>query len=101
MSIKTPITKHTPGPWVFTIEHRGEGWPGEFSIKDESGILSYGLDGEEGIYADNLADIELIATAPDMLEALELLSTYLEEWALPAEARMYVFDAINKAKGIK
>jgi len=61
--------KHTPGPWKFDIEPRGNGWPGLFQVT--TNILEYGLDGEEGIYIDNPADARLLSAAPEMLEILK------------------------------
>lgn len=77
--------KHTKGPWVVKRIHATE-----FHI-DEAGqcVLT------------NEANAQLIAAAPDMLEALELVA----ESEIGKELKFRVIDAvlsaIKKARGIK
>ena len=79
------MSKHTPGPWT-AREPNGPGmgwrvgpaWLGEAPWSEETS-----------------ANARLIAAAPDMLAALELLLPYLEDCRMDSEARA----AIAKAKG--
>ena len=53
----------------------------------------------ENTYKENAAaNAQLIASAPDMLEALERITDWMEG---NAPTPQYVYDAINKAKGIE
>lgn len=89
--------KHTPGPW--DIESNGPtSGPGEF-IVDGGRILTFGMDGEEGIYAHNEADIPLMNAAPDLLALLEELIDI--EGPQPGDVAWFnkVTTAIKKARG--
>lgn len=92
------MSKHTPGPWAATYKHLGDapfvvesGQPGE----PNGGCYMaecYGPDAE--------ANARLIAAAPELLEALELLlfappSGCVDHHAIDAKARA----AIAKARG--
>jgi hypothetical protein len=89
-------TQHTPGPWYLDA-HDEKGW----FLLSESGpdIMAEPFD-----CAD--ADARLIATAPDLLSALEALHachrafSANENWTmLDDEARAMAEAAIAKAKG--
>jgi hypothetical protein len=100
----------TPGPWRWGhfgidlgAEHQGYAL-GCLDGPDNTSVLSYGMDGEEDIYAENPADAWLIAAAPDLLAACEDTLAYLQR---PLEARWQdidqaittLRDAIAKARG--
>ncbi len=86
--------KHTAGPW-------------------KRGSLSYRIEANHNIAADthdlicevssnNSADYNLIAAAPEMLEALELVKKHLEvkhDLKTLDDVMGYVYRAIKKAKG--
>jgi len=82
------MSKHTPGPWAVADV-------GEVVVcatgRTLCDVYSSPATGDE--QAD--ADAHLIAAAPDMLAALELLLPYLEDCRMDSEARA----AIAKAKG--
>ncbi len=92
-------TKFTPGPWKFTITKIGVSWPGLYSI--DTNILSFGFDGEEGIYIDNPNDAFLMFAAPELFEACEkLINLYgLAEIELDTEEMNFARAALAKARG--
>lgn len=65
-------TKHTPGPWKLQPQYDPDGAPVNMELVDANGgiICLFSID-EELEDASNL-----IAAAPDLLEALELVSTW-------------------------
>lgn len=95
-------TKHTPGPWVFSQD---AGW----YIRAEGVSLM----GNETYYPwnpENIADWQLIAAAPDLLEALKALSCTARTFRnVPQEKQCWTpiddealeaaFNAISKATG--
>lgn len=76
------MSEHTPGPWV--VGNVGEVVAGGTTLADV-----YGDDEQADV------DARLIAAAPDLLAALELLLPYLEDCRMDIEARA----AIAKARG--
>lgn len=83
--------KHTPAPWSFTQV-------GVFDSKDEK-ICS--LEENKQKYFkerfENLANAKLIASAPELLEALsELLSEVVEDY-IPSDTLLKAKNAIKKA----
>ena len=78
--VMTDVSKHTPGPWhIEVVDDHGAGhsWPARYSVEC-GGVLSFGWDGEEGIYADNAADVALMNAAPDLRNAVECLRSAIE-----------------------
>lgn len=65
--MKTTDTTHTPGPWSDT------GHDGKDMIVIESQWGSIARVAYAGDYAQQVANSRLIAAAPDLLEALELI----------------------------
>lgn len=65
-------TQHTPGPWAFIPEtfaiESAEGWPIAGTLHD--------------ITPQREANARLIASAPELLAALQSLTTWVEEPAL-------------------
>lgn len=61
------MSGHTKGPWV----HNGDG-----DILGEGRYVVYGYCGQRGVSSD--ADANLIAAAPDLLEALESALVQME-----------------------
>jgi hypothetical protein len=76
------MSKHTPGPWRIGALESGQAAVDGASGAEVTGWVS-------------IPDAHLIAAAPDMLAALELLLPYLEDCRMDSEARA----AIAKAKG--
>lgn len=91
--------KHTPSPW--DIESNGPTSIGSkpLIIVDGGKVLTFGMDGEEGIYAHNEADIPLMNAAPDLLALLEELIAI--EGPQPGNVAWFhkVTAAIKKARG--
>jgi hypothetical protein len=66
-------TKHTPGPWLATVtDTTCGGEPAIWEITDKHG----GVIAEDISY--NPANANLIASAPDMLDALQRIESSLE-----------------------
>jgi hypothetical protein len=69
------MNKHTPGPWSAT------GASGRLQINDATGemiaVIRYLGNSEEAI-ASEAANARLMATAPDLLEALQVLLDSVE-----------------------
>lgn len=92
-------TKHTAGPWDIVVEYEGDStYPGRFKV-DGGKILTFGRDGEEGIYAHNAADVALIAAAPDLLEACEAVAATTWSCNTAEKIGAQVRAAIKKARG--
>jgi len=68
-------TKHTPGPW--SAELNGE--DGKMEVHDESGCTCtvHGLKSDP----EHVANLHLIAAAPDLLKALRLLVDHASQYA--------------------
>lgn len=83
-------TKHTPGPWTMS---------GANTVHGPDCIVAFVGTADEEVRRFSgerqNADARLIAAAPDLLAALELLLPYLEDCRMDKEARA----AIRKAKG--
>ncbi|ENK7136041.1 hypothetical protein AB3Y72_001530 [Enterobacter roggenkampii] len=94
--------KHTPGPWSVNVI--GQHWNNK-SLKHIE--VTFGQDGEcicDTVY--NPSDANLIAAAPDLLEALQAAMDYIDaipkDIALPAMPgfdRDWVDGVISKALG--
>ncbi|MCB1462087.1 MAG: hypothetical protein KDJ90_06605 [Nitratireductor sp.] len=93
---------HTPGPWKAgdTDEF------GDVTILPESGGLAVAAvpNGEfmriRGKTGEHHANAQLIAAAPELLDALKQAKGWLENWA-SAEPQIAVIDAaISKAEGL-
>jgi hypothetical protein len=82
-------TKHTPGPWTVRFYERHETAVIKTADGDEVATV------DVKCMPDASADAHLIAAAPDLLAALELLLPYLEDCRMHKEAAA----AIAKAKG--
>ena len=73
-------TKHTPGPWTFSDNHRGE-----FCINGKP---------------ISVAESKILSAAPEMFEALMNLEND-DGTAMPDTAWKMVLSAIEKAGGVK
>lgn len=60
--------------WTVKYEEKNGSRPGKFQVVGGTLPLYYGMDGEEGIYADSAFDLELMTAAPKMYEALLSIS---------------------------
>ena len=91
------MTNHTPGPW--TVRRRFDvyqdtqtpGVGGTF-VASTKGVSEL----PESINQVCEADAKLIAAAPELLEALEII---LKDERLSAEAYLFTSHVIRKAKG--
>lgn len=86
--------RHTRGPWTAIMSETANGAPDTARIKNADGV---------GVAITNHANAQLIAAAPEMLEALELLLTELDESGsldcLSDTTRDSVANLIMKARG--
>jgi hypothetical protein len=108
-------TSHTPGNWKYTIHpikrHETGTTPGSGSIHAPSNKLIFGRDPRNtivylpGFYKDEeLAEIEanarLIASAPELLEALQEITNLLEDEDLFPIHTEKARELISKATGV-
>jgi len=99
--------KYSPGPWkildipthdVISI-YQEKNPVRNFHIAT---VLDYAMaskSASEAEFERCLANAHLIAAAPELLEALEMLKPLLEEWAIPTDTKERVWKALSKAKG--
>lgn len=86
--------KHTPGPWIVETYHNGL-----FKIIKELDKTK-SLSGQ--VWTRIEADAQLIAAAPEMLEALEYIKQLLSDGENAMQTIENVIDdAIKKARGEK
>ena len=89
---------HTPGPWYVSLtpDRDEEGWVGPEVYDRDLGVFAF-LDGEPETIAQpwSEADAHLIASAPEMLVALERILTE----GLTEETRAVAEEALRKARG--
>lgn len=87
---------HTPGPWK-----RGKPPPnGEQTIGNSQGLMV--AVATTGFNVPTLANAQLIAAAPELLEALEACNeamSYMSEYDIPINLPEKVKAAISKARG--
>ena len=90
------MSKHTPGPWIF--EERVAGFD---ILAPESVYYVAEYLGVDCGVIDNIADAYLIAAAPELLEALELVVSFVDagEGTWTVEEQQKARAAIAKAKG--
>ena len=93
------MSEHTPGPWVFECEDVGS-YGSTFWLDSENGeeIICQSEDPYEGVLIkgdDFIANARLIAAAPEMLEALEVI----ERYSTCKITREVATEAVAKAKG--
>jgi hypothetical protein len=97
-------TKHTPGPWAVTNGH----YPSFKQIRGPSfkiSVVMWATDLTEDDYRKRDADMHLIAAAPDLLEALEMVRDADDDCkrdglkTIPSMARIRIDRAIAKATG--
>lgn len=89
--------KGTPGPWRVARQNPSA-TTGEWMIAGEkSGYLAEARDCGTG---EVEANAKLIASSPDLLEALELVISTYEEGGWPSATMTVVRAAVSKAKGV-
>jgi len=84
------MSKHTPGPWRIDIE---ETWPADAPCF----ITAYS--GGPLCMVDNREDARLIAAAPELLEALEVVEPVIDAMTASVEPGRMIRAAIAKARG--
>lgn len=89
---------HTPGPWTISDDH-GKRWI-ETLANDDTICEVHRRDTRVGRYRDCQfhANAHLIASAPDLLDALKEIASYPEPDALELKriARVAIAEAIGK-----
>ena len=95
-----PTEKHTPGPWF----RRGADtyrWQVEAGENPKKAIVVARVTTPKGGAAVSDANGALIASAPELLAALEVADAHLATiYTQPNPVRVMMRAAINKAKGI-
>jgi hypothetical protein len=93
------MSKHTPGPWRAsnaTVYAPNQNAPRQMiPIKIESGWLDGAWESDDEAHAN----ARLIAAAPEMLEALELIDGYDGDAIPVSQVRETVRAALAKARG--
>lgn len=93
------MTKHTPGPWRWSANCREVVAPGKSICRIDPGMLiSFHAPDE----SERLANAQLIAAAPDLLEALEIAEAFLARQPQTIDVSGVLGEvqaAIAKAKG--
>ena len=101
----TNTNANTPGPWW--VYNEGSRFPG-IEARLNGTVVVYGNDNEiEGVkgrtHAEAIANARLIAAAPELLAALEMVLEYAEDCAADRGERPGCIDharsAVAKAKG--
>lgn len=92
----TKRAKHTPGPWFVN---------GPWHIQSDTklavpSIVGNVLQPRNGDIQEREANANLIAAAPELLEALENILIYLGDWDTDDEECVAARAAIAKAKGV-
>jgi phage gp29-like protein len=93
--------KHTPGPWRIGKEVHGK-HGSTTTVFDEDGEMRIATTTNVCSSINAEANTALIAAAPDILEALERLTDYLNDRDLPESIEIFVNEAlaaIRKARG--
>lgn len=104
------MTAHTPGPWTAIRDYGNETTHPLLIVESEFGQITHVVSENCDIDEQVIADAELIAAAPDLLEAIELLLAQDETMIVTAkhgendlENRLKIQHqarlAIRKAKG--
>ena len=104
----TPSSAHTPGPWKVRVSHNGalRGYSIEHEDETLRSIVARNWEHELcEEHGNSLPNARLIASAPELLEALERISTAYDETlrhpiAAPLLQAIYAARAaIAKARG--
>ena len=96
-------TKHTPGPWTVTANEKGPGY--HVSAFEASWAQMVTVHASPSRLDEANANASLIASAPDLLAALEAVLRFDQSEGIPGEYKhdvtlaMKVRAAINKATG--
>lgn len=91
-----PVQKHTPGPWFVDMARNIGGWNGDVAVTRNGRIIAVAFVCRD----ETLANANLIATAPEMYEALKeakwLLETYGNNnlWGPEAVASIEEIDRV-------
>jgi hypothetical protein len=108
------MTQHTPGPWATSKGAYGALHVGPATLAHPGReVAQYAAERGRDLLAQRAADVALIAAAPDMLVALERLSSVIAapgledgvpadcpiDVSLPYGAILALWRAITKAKG--
>jgi len=86
--------KHTKGPWSFAKNDPNWVVKGPHLIAMVSDAK-----GERNITDRTIANARLIAAAPEMLDALKIAVSIIEEKLCQTDEMKPIYDAIKKAKG--
>ena len=94
------MSKHTPGPWVYTTSLQGERGRYIRGANDEQpGKMAIARICGRGGYSEYTANARLIAAAPDLLEALLFVLKYESMGAVTeATARAAIAKATGETK---
>lgn len=93
-------TKHTPGPWTFSTSPQPNGCPIVGARGLMVAMLAHSVNEPKQVDTA-IANANLIAAAPDMLDALEDVDEWLmdDRYNLPDDVVEKIRAAIKKARG--
>ena len=96
------MSKHTPGPWSVVPDIRVEGKKAEyiagFDIVGPDDIAVVGCEGIAGDVNKDRPNAILIAAAPDLLTALEVLFADYKELADSGDAGLWRIEDLDSGK---
>lgn len=90
------MSKHTKGPWSVTYTH-GKGYPGQIEADNGTLITTWGGICRKST-AEGQANAELMAAAPDLLEALEDLFADYKRHADSGDAGYWKVEDLDAGK---
>jgi len=94
------MSKHTPGPWNYTMD-KDRGWDFKLTADHGKTEIVSGCGCCDSPWVSCEADARLIAAAPELLEALELIVSFIDAgqgtWTIEDQNKARA--AIAKAKG--
>ena len=94
------MSKHTPGPWNYTM-YKDSGWDFKLTADHGETEIVGGCGCCDSPWVSSEADACLIAAAPELLEALEKVVSFVDagEGTWTVEEQQKARAAIAKAKG--
>lgn len=94
------MSKHTPGPWNYTMD-KERGWDFKLTADHGKTAIVSGCGCCDSPWVSCEADARLIAAAPELLEALELVVSFVDagQGTWTVEEQNKARAAIAKAKG--
>lgn len=96
------MSKHTPAPWWVEVDESANSGPYSFPIINSKDYEIVGIEGIYGDFETDMANARLIASAPELLEALkDLTERYKKVAGISSDGWINQSQkAIAKAEGL-